>query len=1415
MKKIISISFFCFVFVYAHAQKNNYWSRNTVNKSGIVTDKGVARISFPSLFALFELNAEPLRQELFSVVDNARRHTTVIELPNADGVIESFEVVEASNFEPALQARFPEIRAFSGRGITDKSATLKLSLSPQGIQTMVFRAGRESEFIEPYSQDHTIYAVFRSQRNRGNLPWTCSTPDADLALGIDEEVQRTGTMARSGGNLKTMRLAQSCNAEYSNYFGATSAAQAGLVLAAFNATLTRCNGVYEKDLALHLNLIANTTDVIFYNPSTDPYTTLNSWNAQLQSTLTSFIGEANYDIGHMFGASGGGGNAGCIGCVCVNGQKGSGITSPADGIPQGDNFDIDYVVHEVGHQLGANHTFSHSLESSGTNKEIGSGITIMGYAGITSYDVANHSIDIYHEASIAQIQANLLTKTCPVTTTIGNSTPVVAALNNYTIPISTPFALTGSATDADPGDLLTYCWEQNDNSTVSGGSSIASVGKASGPNWISFSPTTSPTRYFPKLSTILAGAVVSGPLPGGDAGVNTEALSSISRTLNFRLTVRDNAVYSSTAPVSVGQTQFRDMVVTVTNTSGPFQVTSPNTTVSWQGGTIKNITWNVAGTTGAPVSCANVKILLSTDGGLTFPTVLIPSTPNDGTEALSIPNIPTTTARIKIESVGNIFFDISNSNFTITAAAPGFDFDSPAEATISCNGPGSAAITLGTFSYSGYVTPVNLSASGLPPGTSISFGTNPVTPGNSSVITLNNVNTLPSGTYYISITGVSGALTKTRVLTYTVQTGTGPSIGTQPGNQTVCSGQNASFTVSVSGSVSGYQWQLSTDGGANFTNISGATGSSYTVTGAGTAQNNYQYRVLVTGQCNVTTSDAAILSVASAPVVQITPSSTSICQGQITTLTGSSYYATSASLGVGTSTTDGSTTGVTLGPNPFQNFYGGNKIQMLFRSSELTPIGMNDNAAITAIKFNLVTADPNVVLQNLVVKMKNSNSTALSSAWETGMTTVRNAGNYTVSAGVNTITLTTPFVWDNSSNLVIEINYSNNNTGTTAGIYNTAIYSATSFVSTRWYRADNVSAATMDAFSGAPTSTYSQRNDIGFSFNNPATITWSPVSGLFDDAGAGNAYTGAPADIVYASPSLPGVYNYTASSTVEGCNGSATVGITVHALPLVSFSGLSETICSNSNPVNLVGTPAGGIFSGTGVSGNIFDPAAAGVGGPYTVTYTYTNGNGCTQLVNQQVTVQSCSNMITVNLRLFLQGYYTGAGTMQPVLLNQAVSSSSSEVDNVTIELHDASNFTLVNSIDAMLSVNGTVSATFTQSPGSYYVAVKHRNSIQTWSANPIACSAATPLYDFTSAANKAYGDNMVEVESGIWAFFTGDINQDENIDIADYPDLDNDVNNFSFGFYATDLNGDGNVDIADYPVLDANIQGFIYSVHP
>lgn len=680
-KTVLLLAAIVAVSALAVTAQQKVWSEHLQDKSYIITDKSVARQSFPKEFRLFDLNFDPLQQQLLSIVDDkARQQSTIIQLPNADGKIEFFEVYEASNFEPDLQVQFPEIRAYSGKGITDRYATLKLSISPQGIQTMVFRTDAENEFIEPYSQDHTVYAVFRSSREKGELPWSCSTEDKSFYSDWGSEgfsAFMPPTPSSNAGQLKTMRLAQSCNGEYANYFGATSAAQVGLVIAAFNNTLTRANGVYERDLALHLNLIAGTTSVIYYDPATDPYTTLANWNVQLQQSLTANVGNAGYDIGHMFGASGGGGNAGCIGCVCVDPAtssskaKGSGITSPADGIPQGDNFDIDYVVHEMGHQFGANHTFSYKSEGTGVNKEIGSGITIMGYAGITPQDVAPHSIDTYHEASIDQIQTNLASKTCPANVVMtANNAPIVAKSGNYTIPISTPFALTGSATDPEK-DPLTYNWEQNDNTATTGANSVASPTKLTGPNFLSFPSTASPTRSFPRLSTILSGLLVTPVLTGGDAGTNVEALSSVSRTLNFRLTVRDNRPYVTDS--TIGQTQFTDSVVTVTNTAGPFRVTTQDTATTWTGNTFQTVNWNVSNTTLAPVNTANVKISLSTDGGQTFPNVLADSTPNDGSEALLIPNLPTTQARLKVEAVGNIFFDINDANFTISPGATAAD----------------------------------------------------------------------------------------------------------------------------------------------------------------------------------------------------------------------------------------------------------------------------------------------------------------------------------------------------------------------------------------------------------------------------------------------------------------------------------------------------------------------------------------------------------------------------------------------------------------------------------------------------------------------------------------------------------------------------------------------------------------------
>src|SRR5512138_2939434 len=157
MRKVLVLSFLSVIVSSVAFSQVDYWSANNENRTSIQTDKAVARLTYPKEFKLFNLNATQLRQVLFTVVDKQSKASTIITLPNAAGNLEQFEVYEASNFEAELQKRFPEIRAFSGRSLSDRSATVKLSFSPQGLQTMVFRTEKENEFIEPYSQDHGTY----------------------------------------------------------------------------------------------------------------------------------------------------------------------------------------------------------------------------------------------------------------------------------------------------------------------------------------------------------------------------------------------------------------------------------------------------------------------------------------------------------------------------------------------------------------------------------------------------------------------------------------------------------------------------------------------------------------------------------------------------------------------------------------------------------------------------------------------------------------------------------------------------------------------------------------------------------------------------------------------------------------------------------------------------------------------------------------------------------------------------------------------------------------------------------------------------------------------------------------------------------------------------------------------------------
>ncbi|WP_130736322.1 reprolysin-like metallopeptidase [Flavobacterium sp. J27] len=836
MKKLLLALFFLLFVSLSFSQIKEPWEK--VSNKNITKNKLVERQSFPETFELIHLDLNAFKQLLKNVPDRYSRNAdgVVITLPNAQGNLERFEIFEASNFDATLQAQFPEIRAYAGNGVDDVHATLRMSIDPMGIQTMVFRADKATEFMERFSEDGTIYAVYKSSRTKGKLPFTCSTNEQDFAKKLSKSNFSDADLngRSSAGSLLNFRLALSCTAEYANYFGATSAANVGLVNAAYNATMTRVNGVFEKDFAIHMNIIANNNNVIYYNASTDPYSpasNLGNWNDELQSTLTSVIGEANYDVGHLFGATGGGGNAGCIGCVCVNNQKGSGYTSPADGIPAGDNFDIDYVAHELGHQFGANHTFTHGNEGSGVNVEVGSGVTIMGYAGITSYDTHQHSIDIFHSASIAQVQANMVGKTCPTSVAITHSAPVVNAGPDYTIPKSTPFVLTGSATDAGGASGLTYTWEEYDNATGNtGAASAASPTKTNGPNWVCYPATSVPQRHFPIINSTIANSQTTNGLE-----VISEALSSVARTLNFRLTARDNVA-------GQGQTGFDDTVISVNATAGPFLVTAPNTAVSWVAGSNQTVTWDVAGTTGNNVNASFVDIYLSNDGGFTYPILLASKVPNDGSEIVTVPNNVGSNKRVMVKGNNHVFYDISNANFSITAAPSTFSVAFSGVQNISSCNPTTATFTVDYAALGGFSGTTSFAATGAPAGATVSFSPNSVSANGTVTLTLGNLTGVAGGDYQILVNATSGGTTKT--VPFYLSIGVSPVILTTPADN--ANGVNTTLTLNwnPSPSATSYDVQVATDAGfSNIVSSGNVTTNSYSASGLtqGTA---YYWRVL-------------------------------------------------------------------------------------------------------------------------------------------------------------------------------------------------------------------------------------------------------------------------------------------------------------------------------------------------------------------------------------------------------------------------------------------------------------------------------------------------------------------------------------------------------------------------------------------
>jgi hypothetical protein len=668
MKNKFILSALLFVTLSAFSQ-NTYWKQ--VSSPDVSTfTKGqelFPGLFKPSVYKLFSLNENTfkalLKQSPLESLTPVEQSNFIVTVPVADGSIEKFRVTESPVMQPGLQTKYPDIRTYLGKGTTDPSSVIRFDFSPQGFHAMIISPTRNTVYINPITTAEGLYVVF----DRSNIAQEKQVFDCKLDMILNSPVQGVEkSLTASDNKLRTYRFAVATGGEFSQLFlngtEKTDVQRKAKVLAALVTDLNRTNIIFEADFGVRLSYVNSEDAIIFLNGATDPFLSSASgyssgqWNTQAQKAIRQYIGNANYDVGHLLMGYSTGGNAGCIGCVCNTSNKGMGVTGFTTDLTS-DPFIVDFWDHEIGHQFGANHTFDFSNEGTIAQMEPGSGSTIMGYAGTTgSYDVQAHSDPYFHAISIQQIDQYIATETgntCGTLTTINSKAPVANARNDYTIPKSTPFTLTAAAYK-DAIDSVTYCWEQFDDYTPGTSRRIPKATSTGGPVFRSFNPSVSRQRTFPSLSSIL----------DGTNGNKWEVLPSVNRTLNFRLTVRDNHAGG-------GRTANDDMVVDVDGTSGPFTVTTPNTNVTWQAGTTHVVKWKVNNTDVAPVNCTKVKILLSLNGGQTFDSVLVNSTINDGAAQITLPaGISSTKARIKVASIGNIFFDISNANFTITPSSP-------------------------------------------------------------------------------------------------------------------------------------------------------------------------------------------------------------------------------------------------------------------------------------------------------------------------------------------------------------------------------------------------------------------------------------------------------------------------------------------------------------------------------------------------------------------------------------------------------------------------------------------------------------------------------------------------------------------------------------------------------------------------